>query len=138
MSIVGQVLGAGVGSAAEGIGNALDKLFTSDDERLSREEVLERIRQKPHEWQAEINKIEATHRTLLVAGWRPFIGWTCGVAVAWNFVIYELLIWFMAVFAPEVIPPPRLSDISALFTLLAAMLGLGGMRTAEKFKGVTR
>jgi len=47
------------------------------------------------ELQSEINKVEAQHRTIFVAGWRPFIGWVCGVALAYNFVLRDLLIWFL-------------------------------------------
>ena len=80
------------------------------------------------ELQAEINKIEAQHRTIFVAGWRPFIGWVCGVALAYNFVLRDLLIWFIG---PEQVPPAL--QMEHLMTVLIGMLGLGGMRTFEKF-----
>jgi len=78
------------------IGNVLDALFTSDDERFDKQVVLARIAQKPSLIHAEISKIEAAHRSVFVAGWRPFIGWVCGVALAYNFVIRDLLIWLLA------------------------------------------
>jgi len=137
MSIIGQVLGGSVGSAAEGIGNALDKLFTSDDERLSRQEVLERIRQKPHEWQADINKIEAQHRTLFVAGWRPAIGWTCALGLFWHFLGYDFALWVVTYTGSDIVPP-KLVGTGNLLELTVGMLGMGGLRTLEKLKGVTR
>ena len=84
--------------------------------------------QKLIELQGEINKIEAQHRTIFVAGWRPFIGWVCGVALAYNFVLRDLLIWLIG---PEQVPPAL--QMEHLMTVLIGMLGLGGMRTFEKF-----
>jgi len=81
------------------------------------------------EIQTRINEIEAQHRTVFVAGWRPFIGWVCGVALAYNFVIRDLFIWAMK---PEVVPPAL--QMEHLMTVLLGMLGLGGLRTYEKIK----
>ena len=83
--------------------------------------------QKLIELQAEINKIEAQHRTIFVAGWRPFIGWVCGFALAYNFVLRDLLVWYFG----ETTAPPAL-QMEHLITVLIGMLGLGGMRTFEK------
>ena len=116
------------------IGNVLDALFTSDDERFDKQVVLARIAQKPSLIHAEISKIEAAHRSVFVAGWRPFIGWVCGVALAYNFVIRDLLIWLLALTSSPHAPPPAL-QLAILSTLLFALLGLGGLRTYEKLNG---
>jgi len=79
--------------------------------------------------QTKINEIEAQHRTVFVAGWRPFIGWVCGIALAYNFVIRDLFIWAIK---PETVPPAL--QMEHLMTVLLGMLGLGGMRTYEKLK----
>jgi hypothetical protein len=84
------------------------------------------------ELQSEINKMEAKHRTIFVAGWRPFIGWVCGVALAYNFVLRDMLVWYMGA---ETAPPAL--QMEHLMTVLIGMLGLGGMRTFEKFKDKT-
>ena len=84
------------------------------------------------ELQSEINKMEAQHRTIFVAGWRPFIGWVCGVALAYNFVLRDMLVWYMGA---ETAPPAL--QMEHLMTVLIGMLGLGGMRTFEKFKDKT-
>ena len=84
--------------------------------------------QKLIELQAQINEQEAKHRTIFVAGWRPFIGWVCGFALAYNFVFRDLLVWFVGVESA----PPAL-QMEHLMTVLIGMLGLGGMRTFEKF-----
>ena len=83
--------------------------------------------QKLIELQTEINKMEAQHRTVFVAGWRPAIGWVCAFALAYNFVIRDLLVWYMG---PETAPPAL--QMEHLMTVLLGMLGLGGMRTFEK------
>ena len=85
------------------------------------------------ELQTKINEIEAGHRTVFVAGWRPFIGWVCGVALAYNFVIRDLFIWI----TKTTDAPPAL-QMEHLMTVLLGMLGLGGLRTFEKFKGVSK
>ena len=84
--------------------------------------------QKLIELQAQINEQEAKHRTIFVAGWRPFIGWVCGFALAYNFVLRDLLVWYVGVESA----PPAL-QLEHLMTVLIGMLGLGGMRTFEKF-----
>ena len=84
------------------------------------------------ELQAEINKMEAQHRTIFVAGWRPLIGWVCGVALAYNFVLRDMLVWYMGA---ETAPPAL--QMEHLMTVLVGMLGLGGMRTFEKLKDKT-
>ena len=81
------------------------------------------------ELQTKINAVEAQHRTLFVAGWRPFIGWICGVALAYNFVVRDLIIWLTPTFET----PPAL-QMDHLMTVLLGMLGLGGLRTYEKIK----
>ncbi len=85
------------------------------------------------ELQTKINAVEAQHRTLFVAGWRPFIGWICGVALAYNFVIRDLFIWI----TQTTEAPPAL-QMDHLMTVLLGMLGLGGMRSYEKTKGLTK
>jgi hypothetical protein len=82
--------------------------------------------------QSEINKMEAQHRSVFVAGWRPFIGWICGIALAYNFIIRDVIAWV----SPDVMPPAIQMD--QLITILLGMLGLGGLRTFEKIKDKTK
>jgi|TARA_R110000803_G_scaffold124865_4_gene192567 hypothetical protein len=83
--------------------------------------------------QTKINEIEAGHRSIFVAGWRPFIGWICGIALAYNFIIRDLFIWILK---PVDIPPAL--QMEHLMTVLLGMLGLGGLRTYEKIKDKTK
>ena len=87
--------------------------------------------------QVEVNKAEAQHRSIFVAGWRPFIGWTCGIALAYHFVLAPLIVFGVAWFGAE-IPEIPTFDMDSLMTVLLGMLGLGGMRTFEKAKGLTK
>ena len=73
---------------------------------------------------------------MFVAGWRPFVGWTCGVALAYHFVISPIL-GFVLVLAGVQISMPTF-EFSQLSTILMGMLGLGGLRSYEKMKGVQR
>ena len=87
--------------------------------------------------QLEINKAEAQHKSIFVAGWRPFIGWTCGIALAWHFVL-QPLIMFLSVLFGLTLPELPAFDMGSLMTVLMGMLGLGGLRTYEKQKGLTK
>lgn len=86
--------------------------------------------------QAETNKVEAASASFFVSGARPFIMWICGVGLGMQFLVLPLLTWGAA-FAGKPIVLPAL-DMEALTTLLLGMLGLGGLRTFEKLKGVAR
>lgn len=84
--------------------------------------------------QAATNTAEASNPNVFVSGWRPFIGWTCGAGLAVQFIAGPLCTWLAALFERTAAFPTL--DTGTLLTLLFGMLGLGGMRTAEKFKGV--
>jgi len=86
--------------------------------------------------QMDINKTEAANPHLFVAGWRPFIGWTCGSGFAVQFVIGPLGEWVSAL-AGNPVQFPQM-DIGTMMPLLFGMLGLGAYRTAEKIQGVTK
>lgn len=87
--------------------------------------------------QTNINQEEAKSSSLFVAGWRPFIGWVCGIAFAYHFVMQPLLAFAIANLGTGQVDLPNF-DMDALFTVLLGMLGLGGMRSFEKFKGISR
>jgi len=82
--------------------------------------------------QLEINKEEAKAGPFR-GGWRPFIGWTCGTAFAWNFVLLPVGNWALAVAGIMVVPPPTLG-LEVMMPVLLGMLGLGGMRSLERLK----
>tara|TARA_B100001059_G_scaffold225345_1_gene252436 strand:- start:4735 stop:5136 length:402 start_codon:yes stop_codon:yes gene_type:complete len=119
----------------------LDKFIPDADERarLAHEiaTMSERHAQQLAEGQIEINKTEAAHKNMFVAGWRPFVGWTCGIALAWHFVGQPLVVFVIAYSGIESPPLPAF-EMESLLTVLLGMLGLGGLRTFEKTKGISR
>ena len=126
------------------VGDLFDKLFTSDDERLNAQAILEKIRQHPAELQVAVNKIEAGHRSIFVAGWRPFIGWVCGVSLACYFIPQYLIaayVWAVLILSTDTIPailPPFPVVADGLMELVIALLGLGVIRTTEKLRRVSK
>jgi hypothetical protein len=134
MSWLSSIIGGGVVSAAEGVAGIVDRFVETDDEKRAAEIVKAKLLMRPGEVQAELNKIEAGHRSVFVAGWRPFIGWVCGVALAYNFIVRDLLAWIIVNTGSTATLPPDLA-MEHLLTILLGMLGLGGMRTLEKMNG---
>ena len=86
--------------------------------------------------QVEVNKIEAAHKSLYVAGWRPFVGWTCGVAMAFNYVGVPVIEPVSVLYGTSLTLDPL--DLDVMMPVLLGMLGLGGMRSYEKRNGVAR
>lgn len=119
----------------------LDKFIPDADERarLAHEiaTMSERHAQELAKGQLEVNKAEAAHKSLFVAGWRPFVGWTCGVALAWHFVGQPVAVFVIALSGVDAPSLPSF-EMESLLTVLLGMLGLGGLRTFEKTKQVAR
>lgn len=128
-----RLLSANVATPLEAIGNLFDRLFTSDEERLQAQAVLEKLKNHPAELQVELNRIEAAHRSVFVAGWRPAVGWLCAIGVGWSYLGHPLFLWAAALWWPDLQPPAIQTD--SLFELVLAMLGMAGLRSLEKTKG---
>lgn len=128
-------------SLVPAVSNVLDKVVEDKDQKAKlAHEIATLAEKQAHEAamaQVEVNKAEAQHRSIFVAGWRPFIGWTCGVALAYHFVLAPLIIFGVAWYGAE-IPEIPTFDMDSLMTVLLGMLGLGGMRSFEKAKGLTK
>ncbi len=121
---------------AEGVMNGLDDLFTSEEEKLNAQFRVQKMLQEPHILQAMTNIEEAKHRSTFVAGWRPAIGWVAAIGLAYQFLILPfagLINSFSAV--PVDLPAIQAAE---LMTLTLSLLGLGGLRTFEKLKGVSK
>ena len=86
--------------------------------------------------QIQLNKQEAAHKNIFVAGWRPFVGWTCGVALAYHFIVSPIVETILI--AAGVAVDLHSFEFSQLSSIRMGMLGLGGLRTYEKMKGVSR
>jgi hypothetical protein len=119
----------------------LDKWVPDADTRVKLAHEIatmaERHAQEVAMAQIEVNKAEAASNSLFKGGWRPFIGWTCGTAFAYHFVLQPVLVFALVAFGQPVPDLPKF-EMDALMTVLFGMLGLGGLRTFEKFKGVSK
>ena len=130
-----KLIGGGLVTAAEGVANIIDRFVETDEEKQAAELIKTKLMMKPSLAQIELNKVEAGHRSIFVAGWRPFIGWVCGLALLWHFILFDLLTWVTVNFFPHVTKLPEIRGTETLVTVLLSLLGLGAMRTAEKFTG---
>jgi hypothetical protein len=126
-----------IGGLINKVFGVVDKLVPDKDKAKELQHELNQLILGSDLAQMEVNKVEAAHNSLFVAGWRPAVGWTCCLGLAYNFLVYPLLMWAMAIWANEMTPPPAL-EMGPLMTLLGGMLGFGGLRTFEKLKGVNR
>lgn len=131
----------------EPISVLLDKIIPDPDARAKAKlELLKSEREfdlreleialRADESQTHINQEEAKHQSLFVAGWRPFIGWVCGIAFAYHYILQPFIVFALAAQGHHVILPHF--SMEALLTVLLGMLGLGGMRTFEKVRRVTK
>ena len=124
--------GKAVAEPIQAVGNVLDALFTSDDERLDKSIIKQRLSQQPALAQSEIMKVQAQHRSTFVAGARPFLMWVCGFGFLFSFVINPILKWIMPEVGSPVLP------LEVMMELTLAMLGLAGLRTVEKLQGKSK
>lgn len=140
----------GIGEIIKSVGGIADDLITSDEERLKIALEQSKLDNRILEGQLVINAEEAKHGSVFVAGWRPFIGWIGGIALAYQFVLYPLLIWIWALAQAKGWIPcyidmqqlvgactfnsPPVFDSGPLFAIITGMLGIGGMRSYDKLK----
>ena len=119
-------------------GKVLDRVFPDPAQQATARLELLKLQQSGEltqlAGQMEINKVEAASPSVFVSGWRPAIGWVCGAGFAVQFVIGPLAEWGSALYGHPVKFPQM--DTGTMMPLLLGMLGLGGMRTAEKMQGV--
>lgn len=118
----------------------LSKVVPDLDERNRlAHEIATMAEKQAHEQimaQVNVNQQEAAHKSLFVAGWRPFIGWTCGIAMGFNYVGVPLVETIYAMYSVPIKINPL--DLDVMLPVLLGMLGLGGMRSYEKRNGVAR
>lgn len=125
-----------LGGIVDGLAKGLDELFTSEEEREAAKLKLATLMQQPHMLQAVANIEGAKHRSVFVAGWRPAIGWVAALGLGYQFLVLP----FAGLINAYLKLPAELPQLQAeqLMTLVLSLLGLGGMRTFEKFKGVSK
>jgi len=86
--------------------------------------------------QMDTNKVEAANPSLFVSGWRPFVGWVCGSACAWNWIGLPVAKFGAELFGKTLVL--QSADVSQILPLLLGMLGMGALRTYEKVQGATK
>jgi len=126
---VGGLLG-GIGTLAKDIRQAITGDLPAEKQAEIEVKLLE-IQNVATVAQTKINEIEAASEKLFVAGWRPFIGWVCGIALAYNYIAMPLIVWTTLCFYPEA-PEMPILETEELYTLLGGMLGLGWLRSKDK------
>jgi len=128
-------------SLIEPVSNLLDKAIPDQDlkRKLSHEiaTMSEKHAQELALAQIKVNAAEAASGSLFKGGWRPCIGWICGIAFGYHFVLQPVIIFVVALIGIEIPELPKF-DMNTLLTVLAGMLGIGGLRTYEKQKGLTK
>jgi hypothetical protein len=124
------------GNVVKAVGDTMDKLSTSEEERREKETELLKA-QREYDYleakliadqniaQAEINKAEAATGNLFIAGWRPAIGWVGAIALFYQFILYPMLLWLP-------FKPPEPLDYTLLYPLITGMLGIAGLRSFDK------
>lgn len=121
----------GVGEVA-GLANTVINKLWPDKTEQEKQELAAAV--MVVQGQIDTNKEEAKSPSVFVSGWRPFIGWVCGVACAWNWIGLKVALFIAAYLGHPLNITP--ADITEMMPVLLGMLGLGGMRTVEKIQGV--
>ena len=122
----------GLGEIADLAGKAIDRIWPNKTEQ-EKAELAAAV--TVVQGQLEVNKAEAASPSVFVAGWRPFIGWVCGAACAWNWIGLPIVKAFLPL-AAGISLTVAPADLSEMLPVLMGMLGLGGLRTFEKVKRV--
>jgi Holin of 3TMs, for gene-transfer release len=131
----------GIGSIVDSVGKIASDLITTDKERLELELRAKELDQAIDLAQIEVNKVEAQHTSVFVSGWRPAIGWIGAAAMAYQFLLYPMMLWAWTYlqgtgWIPKELTPPPVLDADQLWVILSGILGIAGMRSFEKTKGV--
>jgi hypothetical protein len=130
MNIISKILGGTIAAPIDAISRLIDVSFVDDEERLSKQVLLDRIASQILLGQQEINGIEASHRSLFIAGWRPFLGWLCGLGYLYEIILRPIMLNFNI----NLIGLDKITIMS----MTVSLLGLSAERTIEKIRKVTR
>jgi hypothetical protein len=114
----------------------LDKFVADKDLKLKLQHELNQELHKANMAQIEVNKEQAKHSSLFVSGARPAIMWVCCLGLFWSFFLAPFLSWLIVASGSTATLPAI--ETEGLLSLTLALLGLGGYRSFEKFKGVAR
>ena len=121
----------GLGAVSDLASTVINKIWPDKSER-EKQELAAAV--MVVNGQLGINAKEAENPSVFVSGWRPFIGWVCGMACAWNWIGLKVLLFLAALAGTPLDMKP--ADLSEMWPVLLGMLGLGALRTKEKIEGV--
>lgn len=127
-----------IGDIIAAVAKPLDKLILDKDLRQKLEHEITMQLATLNLAQVAVNKQEAAHKSIFVAGWRPFIGWVCGAALAWEFIGLPVGNWALTLAGLELTYSMPEVASGRLMELVLAMLGMAGLRTYEKRTGCAR
>ena len=136
LNLLGGLLGGGKGGALATISKVVDELHTSEEEKLDKKILMQRLQQKLAEKQLDVNAKEASHRSVFVAGWRPAIGWCGALALFFAFILSPGIEWYAKFSGMDIVPPAI--ETGPLLAIVPSMLGVAGMRSFEKAKGIAK
>ncbi|KAF7770062.1 MULTISPECIES: 3TM-type holin [Pseudoalteromonas] len=132
MGILSSLFNPAIKDPIQTVGTILDELFTSEEEVLKQHILKARLVEQSAQIQAKISELSASHRSVFVAGARPFLLWVCGFGFLFSFVVNPILQWLW----PEIGAPEL--PLEVMLELTLGMLGLAGLRTIEKINGVAK
>ena len=124
------------GDTIKAVGNVIDDMHFSGEEKEKLKLQMKEIDARLKEKQLDINKAEASHRSKFVSGWRPFLGWVSGLSIGYVYLFQPILDMILQMFQVQVDWVQL--DLGQLMPLVLGMLGLGGLRSFEKAKGLTK
>ena len=137
MKLLGNLFGGG---AIKAVGKIVDEVFTSEDEKNQAMIAIAKVEAELKKRQMDINLADSQSKAGGISGaiqriWRPLIGFSCALAIFWEYVLKQFLMFLIATFNWETKPLPEL-DMATLMPLVMALLGMGALRSYEKVKGV--
>ena len=130
------------GDLVKNVGGIIDSLHTSQEEKDNAKIKLKEIEAQLNKAQTDINLADAKSTATGIGGimqrsWRPLIGMSCALAIFWEFVLKQFMVFFLAVFEVETLDLPSL-DMSVLMPLVASLLGMAGLRSFDKIRGTAK
>ena len=132
----------GIGTAVTGVKDILGMFFPDKTEeekaKIAQAFQLAQLQADADKAQIAANTAEAGSMSVFVSGWRPFIGWVCGGACAWNWIGISVVKAMCVLFAYKLVVPIEPASLTEMMPVLLGLLGLGGLRTIEKIQGVAR
>lgn len=130
-----------IGSIIDIIGNVLDRVLPDTVSKEKAKAKLQELETKGEIdlllKQIEVNQQEAKHSSVFVAGWRPAVGWSCVAIFVWHYLLLPILITIATLHGTDISNLPQF-DLSDILYVMGALLGIGGFRTFEKIKNVSR